>query len=240
MSHPTAVARGLPVTHTHRNISGGPLRPVIFGAMDGLISNLSLVTGVAGASVSRHVLLLTGLAGLIAGAFSMGLGEYTSVTSQREALQAEIEIERRELARNPEAEEAELTALYESRGLRHELALEVARAFSADPEQVWRIHAREELGVDPDALPSGLLAALSSFASFALGACLPLIPYAAGARGLLPSVILAGVALFTIGCVVSRFTGRFWLVSGLRQLLLGACAAAVTFGVGHAVGTGVH
>lgn len=238
MSHPAAV--GHPVSHTHRNISGGPLRPVIFGAMDGLISNFSLVAGVAGASVRPHVVVLTGLAGLVAGAFSMGLGEYTSVTSQREAMQAEIEIERRELARNPEAEEAELTALYESRGLSGELAAAVARAFSRDPEQVWRIHAREELGIDPDSLPSGVLAAVSSFLSFAFGACLPLLPYVFGASNLIASLIVSGVAVFAIGCVVSRFTGRFWLLNGLRQLALGALAGAVTYGIGHAVGTGLH
>jgi len=228
------------IHHTHRNVSGGWLRPAVFGAMDGLVSNASLIAGAAGGSVSRGTVALIGLAGLFAGAFSMAAGEYTSVASQSEMIEAEIAKERRELARRPHAEEHELALLYQSRGLTPELAREVARQLSADPEQVWRIHAREELGIDPDELPSPVVAAGSSFAAFAAGALLPLLPYLVGGAHLLAiALVLSAVALFVLGATVARFTQRSPWVSGGRQLAFGVAAAGVTYAIGAAVGTGV-
>ncbi|HWL36096.1 MAG TPA: VIT1/CCC1 transporter family protein [Frankiaceae bacterium] len=224
----------------HRNITGGWLRPALFGVTDGLVSNFALVMGVAGADVSASVVLLAGLAGLFAGAFSMATGEWNSVRSQTELARAEIAIERRELARAPEAEEAELAALYRNRGLSADLAKEVARQFARDPEVLWRIHAREELGIDPDNLPSAWLAAWSSFVAFALGATVPVVAYAADLpRPFVVAAVLSGTAMFVVGSVVGRMTARPWLLTGVRQLLLGAGAAAVTYGVGSLVGVGV-
>ncbi|MDT7570512.1 MAG: vacuolar iron transporter family protein [Actinomycetota bacterium] len=225
--------------HDHRDVTGGWLRPSVFGMMDGLVSNTAIISGVAGGGVSGHALVLTGVAGLAAGAFSMATGEYISVASQSELTRAEIEIEKAEIARVPEAEEAELAAIYRSRGVDETTAREVARQLSADPDQVWRVHAREELGVDPDDLPSPWVAAGSSFVAFSLGALVPLLPYFFGSDSLALAVVLAGVALFLGGALVSRFTNRSALYSGARQLVLGGLAAGVTYLVGQAVGTGV-
>jgi VIT1/CCC1 family predicted Fe2+/Mn2+ transporter len=222
--------------HDHRDVTGGWLRPTVFGMMDGLVSNTALIAGVSGGGVAGHALVLTGLAGLAAGAFSMATGEYISVASQTELTRAEIEIEKAELARVPEAEEAELAAIYRSRGVDDATARAVAHQLSRDPEQAWRVHAREELGVDPDDLPSPWVAAGSSFVSFCVGALVPLLPYLLGARSLLLAVMLAGIALFGGGALVSRFTNRSALYSGTRQLVLGGLAAGVTHLVGQAVG----
>jgi VIT1/CCC1 family predicted Fe2+/Mn2+ transporter len=227
------------VHHDHRDVTGGWLRPAVFGVMDGLVSNVSLIAGVSGGGASPHTIALTGLAGLIAGAVSMATGEYTSVSSQTELTRAEIAVEKREIAQRPDAERTELTELYISRGVEPELARRVVEQLSQDPEQTWRIHAREELGVDPDDLPSPWTAASSSFAAFAVGAILPLLPYLLGASALWASAILSAVGLFVAGALVSRFTSRGWLYSGLRQLALGALAAAVTYGIGRAVGVGL-
>jgi vacuolar iron transporter family protein len=225
--------------HDHRDVTGGWLRPAVFGFTDGLVSNTALLTGVAGGGVSARTVLLTGFAGLVAGAFSMATGEYTSVASQSELARAEIEIEKAELRRVPAAEEAELAGIYRSRGVDAATAAEVARQLSADPEQAWRVHAREELGIDPDDLPSPWVAAGTSFAAFAIGALVPLLPYLLGAVTLLVPVLLAAIALFGAGALVSRFTDRSVLYSGGRQLLLGGTAAALTYLVGRAVGAGV-
>ena len=222
--------------HDHRDVTGGWLRPTVFGMMDGLVSNTALIAGVSGGGVSGHNLVLTGLAGLAAGAFSMATGEYISVASQTELTRAEIEIEKAEIARVPEAEEAELAAIFRGRGVDDATAREVARQLSKDPEQVWRVHAREELGVDPDDLPSPWVAAGSSFVSFCVGALVPLLPYLLGAHSLVFAVTLAAVALFLGGAAVSRFTNRTALYSGTRQLVLGGLAAGITHLVGQAVG----
>jgi VIT1/CCC1 family predicted Fe2+/Mn2+ transporter len=227
------------IHHTHRDVTGGWLRPAVFGAMDGLISNFSLIAGFAGAHADRHLVILSGLGGLIAGAFSMGVGEYVSVASQRDLAHAEIEIERHELRHNAEAEREELARLYMARGVDREVAVEVARQLSADPDQALQIHAREELGLSIEQLPSPLLAAGASFASFSIGAVLPLLPFLLGASALLPAAIVAGIALFVAGVAVAKITARPWWYSGFRQLLLGAAAAAVTFGVGSAIGVQV-
>ena len=225
--------------HTHRDVNGGWLRPAVFGAMDGLVSNLALMTGVAGGSVDRQTIVITGLAGLAAGAFSMAAGEYTSVASQRELVEAELDVERRELRKYPKDELAELAALYESRGVEPELAREVARQLSRDPEQALEIHAREELGIAPDDLPSPTVAAVSSFGSFALGALLPVLPYLVGATVLWPALLVALIGLFACGALVARVTTRSWWYSGLRQLALGGTAAALTYGLGTAFGAAV-
>ncbi|MGW0532689.1 VIT1/CCC1 transporter family protein [Streptomyces sp. NPDC003032] len=225
--------------HTHRDVNGGWLRPAVFGAMDGLVSNLALMTGVAGGSVAQETIVITGLAGLAAGAFSMAAGEYTSVASQRELVQAELDVERRELRKHPKDEERELAELYESRGVEPGLAREVARQLSKDPEQALEIHAREELGIDPGDLPSPTVAAVSSFGSFALGALLPVLPYLLGATVLWPALLLAMIGLFVCGAVVAKVTARSWWFSGLRQLALGGAAAGVTYALGSLFGTAV-
>ncbi|SCK23833.1 VIT1/CCC1 transporter family protein [Streptomyces sp. WMMB 322] len=229
-------ARGEDGTHTHRDINGGWLRPAVFGAMDGLVSNLGIVAGVAGSSASSRFIAISGLVGLVAGASSMAAGEYTSVASQRELVQAELEVERRELKRHPEDELKELAAVYVSRGVETELAMEVARQLHEDPEQALETHAREELGVDPGDLPSPRTAAISSFLSFCAGAAVPVLPYLLGATSLWFAVVLALAGLFACGAMVARVTARTWWFSGLRQLALGAGAAAVTYGLGAAFG----
>ncbi|MEU0782274.1 VIT1/CCC1 transporter family protein [Streptomyces sp. NPDC006173] len=225
--------------HTHRDVNGGWLRPAVFGAMDGLVSNLALMTGVAGGNVAHQTIVITGLAGLAAGAFSMAAGEYTSVASQRELVEAELAVERRELRKHPMDEERELAALYEGRGVEPELAREVARQLSRDPEQALEIHAREELGIDPGDLPSPTVAAVSSFGSFALGALLPVLPFLLGATALWPALLLAMFGLFGCGAVVAKVTARSWWFSGLRQLALGGAAAGVTYALGGVFGTAV-
>ncbi|MEV5126032.1 VIT1/CCC1 transporter family protein [Streptomyces decoyicus] len=223
--------------HTHRDVNGGWLRPAVFGAMDGLVSNLALMTGVAGGALSQQTIIITGLAGLAAGAFSMAAGEYTSVASQRELVQAELDVERSELRKHPADELDELAALYVSRGVEPVLARRVAEQLSRDPEQALEIHAREELGIDPSDLPSPTVAALSSFGSFALGALLPVLPYLLGASAIWPAVLLALLGLFACGAVVARVTARSWWFSGLRQLALGGAAAGVTYALGALFGT---
>ncbi|GAA5612420.1 hypothetical protein Spla01_03582 [Streptomyces platensis] len=223
--------------HTHRDVNGGWLRPAVFGAMDGLVSNVALMTGAAGGALPQQAIIITGLAGLAAGAFSMAAGEYTSVASQRELVQAELDIERAELRKHPKDELEELAALYQSRGVEPALARQVAEQLSRDPEQALEIHAREELGIDPSDLPSPAVAAISSFGSFALGALLPVLPYLLGASAIWPAVLLALVGLFACGAVVARVTARSWWFSGLRQLVLGGAAAGVTYVLGALFGT---
>jgi VIT1/CCC1 family predicted Fe2+/Mn2+ transporter len=225
--------------HDHRDVTGGWLRPAVFGVMDGLVSNTALIVGVAAGADDSKTVVLAGIAGLAAGAFSMATGEYVSVASQTELARAEIEVEKAEISRVPDAEQAELAAIYRSRGVDEVTAAEVARQLSLDPEQVWRVHAREELGIDPDDLPSPWLAAGTSFLAFVVGAFVPLLPFVLGRTGLLPVVLLALVASFVAGAVVSRFTDRSAVYSGTRQLLLSGAAAALTYGVGSLAGASV-
>jgi VIT1/CCC1 family predicted Fe2+/Mn2+ transporter len=220
------------IHHGHRDVSGGWLRPTVFGMMDGLVSNFALIAGVAGASSGTSEVALAGLAGLVGGAFSMSAGEYISVQSQNESTAAEIAVERHELVHNAEAELAELTQMYVARGVDEDVAEQVARQLSRDPEQALMIHAQEELGVDPTQLPSPYTAAGSSFLSFCVGAFIPLLPYSLGAKSVWISAVLSLVALFAAGVAASRFTSRSWFYSGARQLLFGVLAAAVTYGVG--------
>jgi VIT1/CCC1 family predicted Fe2+/Mn2+ transporter len=227
------------IHHSHRDISGGRLRPAVFGTMDGVVSNGALVAGVAAAHTSTHNVVLTGLAGLLAGSFSMAVGEWTSVHSQTQLVQSEIQKERNEIERSPAAEERELAALFRRRGLPRDLAARVAQEVSKDPDEVWRVHVREELGVDPDEQPSPYVAAGLSFVTFGLGAFAPLLPYLLGARTLIWSIVLGAALLLVMGGAVARFTHRSAVTGALRQLALGAVTVAVVFGVGHAVGAGV-
>jgi VIT1/CCC1 family predicted Fe2+/Mn2+ transporter len=235
MTDPLADIPPLPdpeIHHEHRDVSGGWLRPTVFGMMDGLVSNFALIAGVAGASSSSTGVSLAGVAGLVGGAFSMATGEWVSVRSQNESTEAELAVELHELTHNAAAEQAELAEMYMTRGVDRETALTVAHQLSRDPDQALLIHAHEELGVDPKSLPSPWTAAGSSFVSFAVGAFIPLLPYICGATNLWLSAVLAVLALFVAGAVTARFTSRSWFYSGARQLILGVVAAAVTFGVG--------
>ncbi len=216
------------------------MRAAVFGAMDGLVSNIGLIAGVGGGGVAPEAIVITGTAGLVAGAVSMALGEYTSVRTQTEQVAAEVEKERRELERNPATEIEELAQAWIERGLPADLAREVATVVHTNPTEALRVHAREELGIDPEEQPSPWTAAFSSFVCFAVGALIPLLPYVLGARVLWPALLAGGLGLFVAGALVARFTHRPWWVSGLRQLVLGAAAAGVTYGIGHLIGASVN
>ncbi|GAA3518876.1 VIT1/CCC1 transporter family protein [Actinocatenispora rupis] len=220
----------------HSDVSGGWLRAAVFGAMDGLVTNISLIAGVGGGGVSRHTIVLTGVAGLVAGAISMGLGEYTSVRTQNEQVAAEVAKERAELLRHPEAEAEELAAAWERRGLPPELAREVATAIGRNIDEAVRVHAQEEMGIDPTEVPSPWLAAVSSFVCFSVGALFPLLTFLLGFPQLWLGLAVGGVGLFAAGALVARFTGRSWLVNGLRQLVLGGLAAGATYLIGALIG----
>jgi VIT1/CCC1 family predicted Fe2+/Mn2+ transporter len=225
--------------HEHRDVSGGWLRPAVFGAMDGLVTNVSLIAGVGGGGVAPHFIVLTGLAGLAAGAFSMATGEYVSVSSQNELVAAEVRKERYELEAHPEAERKELATMLRQRGIDADLADQVARQISTSPEEALGMHVREELGVDPHELPSPVTAAGASLATFAVGALIPLLPYLLGYDSLWAALGLAAVAAFVGGGLVARLTDRPFLRGALRQLVLGAFAAGVTYLIGYLVGSSV-
>jgi VIT1/CCC1 family predicted Fe2+/Mn2+ transporter len=224
--------------HTHADVAGGWLRAAVFGAMDGLVTNTALVAGVGGGGASSHAVVLSGVAGLAAGAISMALGEYTSVSTQNEQLDLEVAKERRELATNPAGEQAELAELWRDRGLDPHLAQAVAEQLSRDPEQALRVHALNELGLDPDEKPSPMTAAVSSFLCFAVGALIPLLPFLLGAPELWLALAFGGAGLVAAGAISARFTPRPWWSAGLRQLLFGAVAAGATYLIGLAIGSG--
>ena len=225
--------------HSHGDVSGGWLRAAVFGAMDGLVSNTALVAGVGGGGAAPRTIVLSGVAGLIAGAISMAMGEYTSVKTQNEQLDLEVQRERRELERNPSGELAELTEIYRSRGLDAALAREVAAQLSADPEQALRTHVVNELGLSPDDKPSPWVAAGSSLLTFSVGAAFPLVPYLLGFSLLWAALLAGGIGLVLAGALSSRFTPRPWWYAGLRQLLFGAAAAGITYAIGAAIGVSV-
>ena len=225
--------------HQHRDVSGGWLRPAVFGSMDGLVTNVSLIAGVSGGAAPHGTIVLTGLAGLAAGALSMATGEFVSVSSQNELVGAEVDKERYELEHNAADEQLELAEMYKARGVDPKLADEVARQLSVRPEQALRIHVQEELGVDHDDLPSPYVAAGASLATFAVGALIPLLPYLLGYTSLPVALGLAAIAAFVGGGVVARITARPFWRGAMRQLLLAAFAAAVTYGIGKAVGGSV-
>ena len=205
--------------------------------MDGLVTNIALIAGVGGGGVAPHDIVLTGTAGLVAGAISMGLGEYTSVRTQNEQVDAEVAKERRELERHPAAEAAELAEIWIRRGLPAALAREVAETLAKNPGAALAVHAQEELGVNPDESPSPWIAALSSFVCFSIGALIPLLPYLVGATDLWLALGGGGLGLFAAGALVARFTDGVWWRSGARQFALGAAAAIATYGVGYLIGT---
>ncbi|NMH97074.1 VIT1/CCC1 transporter family protein [Pseudonocardia acidicola] len=222
--------------HTHSDVSGGRLRAAVFGAMDGLVTNIALIAGVGGGGADRQVIILTGTAGLVAGAFSMALGEFASVETQNDAVQAEVEVERQELERHPNAEEAELVEMYLEMGLSKPTAEAVAREVHADPDLAVKVHINQELGVDPDERPSPGAAAVSSFICFSVGGLIPLIPYLLGYSSLALGLLVGAVGLFAAGALTSRFTTRSWWLGGLRQLMFGAIAAGATYLVGSLIG----
>jgi VIT1/CCC1 family predicted Fe2+/Mn2+ transporter len=224
------------VEHEHADLSGGWLRPAVFGAMDGLVTNIALIAGVGGGGVSPNTIVLTGVAGLVAGAISMALGEYTSVRAANQQVDAEVAKERRELAHNPIAEARELAERWIERGIPADLAHKLAEELSQNPDEALRVHVREELGVDPDNKPGPWLAGASSFLCFSIGALVPLLSYLFGSDSLWLALSIGGLGLFIAGALTARFTRRRWLLSGLQQLGLGAAAAAATYLVGSAIG----
>ena len=227
--------------HHHRDIQGGAARAAVFGISDGLTSNVSLILGVAGASPTSGFVRLAGLAGLIAGSFSMAAGEYLSMRAQTELFEAELDLERHEIRRRPESERRELAAIYRSRGVDQHTADQLATEMMRDPELALETHAREELGINPASLGSPVKAAVSSFLSFAVGALVPLFPwfFGRGDGAVYTSVVLGAVAAVAVGAGLSRFTRRSALRSAVRQLLIVGAAAALTYGVGRALGTSV-
>jgi vacuolar iron transporter family protein len=231
-----AAQPGPAISHQHRDVSGGWLRPAVFGAMDGLVTNVSLIAGVGGGGGSRHAIILTGLAGLAAGAFSMAAGEFVSVSSQNELVLAEVAKERRELEHNAAVEQAELVGMLRARGISPATARQAAAEISAHPDKALEIHAMEELGVNPDELPSPFVAAGASLAAFAVGAVIPLLPYLFGADLMWLALALSALAAIVGGGLVSRLTERPFWRGALRQLSLGVVAAGFTYLIGLAVG----
>jgi VIT1/CCC1 family predicted Fe2+/Mn2+ transporter len=223
----------------HRAGGGNALRAAVLGANDGLVSNLSLVMGVAGAELNNSAILITGLAGLMAGAISMALGEWLSVQSSRELYKHQIGIEKAELAAAPEEEAEELALIYEARGLPKDEAQRMAQHIITDPASALESLAREELNVDPSELGgSAWEAALTSFFLFSIGAIIPVLPHVflTGITAVVVSMVLSAVGLFIIGAGITLFTGRNVVYSGTRQVLFGLVAAAVTYGIGHLIG----
>lgn len=237
--HPR-VTRVDEIGRRHRT-GGGNLRAAVFGVNDGLVSNASLIMGMAGAAAEPRTLLLTGVAGLLAGAFSMAAGEYVSVRSQREVFEYQIGLEREELEEYPQAEADELALIYETKGFERDDARRLAQTLIADPERALDTLAREELGLNPDELGSPWGAASASFLAFAVGAVIPLLPFVLGegARAFAASIALAAAALFGVGATLSLFTGRSAFASGLRMLAIGAAAGAATYAIGSLVGVGL-
>jgi VIT1/CCC1 family predicted Fe2+/Mn2+ transporter len=232
----------VPQAGRHATIGGNALRAAVLGANDGLVSNLSLVMGVAGAGLAGSTILITGVAGLLAGACSMAMGEWVSVTSSRELYLRELAVERAEIAGHPADEHAELIDIYRRRGLDEPTARTLADHVMADPDRALEVMAREELGIDPEKLGgSAYTAAWSSFSLFVLGAIVPVAPYIplSGRTAVALSVGASALALFTVGALITRVTGRSPLWSGLRQLGVGLAAAAVTFATGALLGVSV-
>lgn len=227
------------IHHSHGDVSGGWLRAATFGAMDGLVTNTALVAGVGGGGAAPRAIVLAGVASLVAGAISMALGEYTSVKTQNEQLDLEVEKERVELARNPDGELAELVRMLSNRGVDEGLARRVAVQLHRDPETALRLHVVAELGLNPEDKPSPRVAAVSSFATFSVGAVIPLLPYLFGFSVLWAALVCGGLGLLVAGAISSRFTPRPWWYAGARQLLFGAAAAGLTYLIGSAIGVTV-
>jgi VIT1/CCC1 family predicted Fe2+/Mn2+ transporter len=237
---PTSVAQ---VERRHKGYGGGNLRAAVFGVNDGLVSNTSLIMGVAGASAGAGAVVTAGVAGLLAGALSMAAGEYISMRSQREMFEYQIGLERDELGEYPQEEAEELALIYAARGMDLEEARRITRALVKNPEAALDALAREELGLNPDDLGSPWGAALFSFVAFAAGAVLPLVPFLLGlplSRAIVVAAIVAGIALFGVGAALSLFTGRRATAGGLRMVLIGGGAGVVTWLIGSLLGAAIH
>ncbi len=227
--------------HRHRDVQGGSARAAVFGVSDGLVSNVALIVGIAGASTDGSLVRLAGLSGLMAGAVSMAAGEWISVRAQSELIERELEIERRSLKENPEAEARELAAIYRERGLDAEQAHELASGIMADPDIALEVHAREELGVDLHGVGSPWRAAIASFFSFAAGASIPLFPwfFGEGPGATIASVVLGAVAAMVVGTMLAHFTERSKIRTATRQVLVAALACTATYLIGSALGVSV-
>ncbi|MGD9703518.1 MAG: VIT1/CCC1 transporter family protein [Acidimicrobiia bacterium] len=227
--------------HEHRSVSGGTARAAVFGVSDGLVSNISLIIGFAGSGVAASVVRLAGLAGLVGGAFSMAAGEYVSVAAQNELIERELAVERRELRRNPEAETAELSRMYIAKGVDGERAREFAADIMRDPDTALGVHAREELGIDPDDLASPLRTAVASFLAFVVGAIVPLVPWfvASGRAAAITSVLIGALAAAVVGTLIGRLSERHVTRAALRQVAFLLLACTATYGVGAALGVTV-
>ena len=232
---------GTGMVHRHRDVQGGAARAAVFGISDGLVSNVALILGIAGASTDPTFVRVAGVSGLLAGAISMAAGEYVSLRAQAELVERELEIERRSIADNPEAETAELAAIYRERGLDPDHAKQVAEGLMADPEVALDVHAREELGVNPTQLGNPMVASASSFGSFALGAFVPLVPWLGGGgnNAVWASVILGLSVAALVGAVLARLTERSVVRTVARQLLVVGGACGATYLIGTALGTSV-
>lgn len=224
--------------HSHADVSGGWLRAATFGAMDGLVTNTALIAGV-GAAADEHTVLLSGVAGLVAGAFSMALGEFTSVTTANEQIDAEVEVERDAIARNPEAEKAELAQMLMKKGLSETTARNAVEEIHEDEDEAIAIHLSHEIGVQPGHRPSAIVAAVSSFLMFAIGAVVPLIPYLLGLGSLPIGLAFGGVGLLIAGALAAHFTKQPRWLGALRQLLFGAVAVGATYLIGDLIGAAV-
>ncbi|MCH1434129.1 MAG: VIT1/CCC1 transporter family protein [Acidimicrobiales bacterium] len=229
------------MVHRHRDVQGGTARAAVFGVSDGLVSNVALILGIAGASTDGSLVRLAGVSGLLAGAISMAAGEWVSVRAQNELIERELEIERRSLEENPEAELRELAAIYERRGLDPDQAEQVAEGIMSDPDVALDVHAREELGVDPEGVGSPVMVALSSFVAFALGALVPLLPwfFADGTSATVASVCLGTLAAALVGWSVAQFTERSRVRTAIRQVAVAAIACAATYAIGSLLGVSV-
>lgn len=223
--------------HTHASSAGSSwLRASVFGAMDGLVSNVGLIAGIAAAGASPGIVAITGVSGLIAGAISMALGEYTSVRTQNEQLQVEVQTERDALQRNPEGEEAELATMFVSLGMHQATARDAASQVHANTEQALKVHLAHELGLRPDEQPSPMVAAVASFISFSVGAIIPVLPFLLGFGTLWWGLLFGGVGLLAAGFAAAKFTDRNPFAGAGRQLLFGGIAVAATYAIGKLLG----
>lgn len=227
------------IGHTHADVAGGWLRAATFGAMDGLVTNISLVAGIGAAGVDADIVVTAGVAGLVAGAFSMALGEYASVSTQNEQVDREMAVEGREIRENPRAEIGELAEMFGEMGMTAKTATMAAREVHRDHDTAVRTHVGHELGVDPDERPSPMVAAVSSFLMFSVGAVVPLLPYLFGFASLFAGLSVGAVGLLVAGAVASVFTATSWWWGAIRQLLFGALAASATYVVGALLGVGL-
>lgn len=232
-----------PPTSPHETRGASVVRPIVFGATDGLVCNLSLIMGVAGAAgEDPHSIIIAGVAGLLAGGFSMAVGEYVSVRSQRELLEYQIELQRHQLHHSPEQEREILREIYEAKGLSGREADLIVKRIMNDPERAIDTFVREEIGLSAATMGSPVAAGLGSLSAFAVGALVPLVPFLIlkGSPAFAVSIAASGIALFAIGMAVSKLTHRHAIWTGVRQVALGGLAAAVTFGIGSLLGTAVH